>query len=299
MENQRRNAHGASPVHSREYKKTGSGNRHQNDRENRQELLVVSYGEEDSIACQKALCCIEGALETAFPEWSIRRAFTGVGMIESTEDRDGLRVDSVSQAMERAAKRGVRVLTIQPTHVAFGKEYHDLVHELVEHYGNYDEISLAQPLLSSGEDFRNVAEILVRSLREYNRRDTAVCFVGRGAGTAHENTYLRMSDALTDVSAPNFFAAPVGQPREFLAQLRKTRCRSVVLIPFTLAVDTDIVFEMDGSHSGAWRTILEAAGYSVTCLLRGLGELKPIRDIYVRHTRDAIRVLEEAAAYAQ
>ena len=171
----------ASPEHCR-------GCVNENHCQAKQELLVVSFGEGSCSECRKGICGIEGALKSAFPEWIVRRAFTSRGMIRRMADRDGVDVDSVPQAMERAVRSGVKVLTIQPTHMDFGEEYHDLIHELVRHYDEYDEITLAQPLLSTNEDFRSVANILVRVLSEEVPPDTAVCLVGSGGGRFPENT---------------------------------------------------------------------------------------------------------------
>ena len=33
------------------------------------------------------------------------------------------------------------------------------------------------------------------------------------------------------------------------------------------------------------KEILEKEGYSVTCTLKGLGEIQAIRDIFIRHTK--------------
>ncbi|HIR26098.1 MAG TPA: sirohydrochlorin cobaltochelatase, partial [Candidatus Egerieimonas faecigallinarum] len=39
---------------------------------------------------------------------------------------------------------------------------------------------------------------------------------------------------------------------------------------------------------GSWKQAFEKAGYAVECRLRGLGELEAIRNLFVKHAREAM-----------
>ena len=49
---------------------------------------------------------------------------------------------------------------------------------------------------------------------------------------------------------------------------------------------------MAGDEDGSWKTEFEKAGYDVTCLVRGLGELEPIQKLFVEHAQAAIDSLK-------
>ena len=46
--------------------------------------------------------------------------------------------------------------------------------------------------------------------------------------------------------------------------------------------------DMAGDEEDSWKTILEQEGYEVECVLKGLGELPEIQQLYVEHTQAAI-----------
>lgn len=63
---------------------------------------------------------IEKALEAAYPDWSVRRAFTAQIIINHVQARDDEKIDNVDQALERAVDNGVKNLVVQPTHLMHG-----------------------------------------------------------------------------------------------------------------------------------------------------------------------------------
>ena len=57
---------------------------------------------------------IEDALQAAYPDWSVRRAFTAQIIINHVQARDGEKIDNMQQAMDRAVENGVKNLVVQP-----------------------------------------------------------------------------------------------------------------------------------------------------------------------------------------
>ena len=91
------------------------------------ELLVVSFGTSFNDSRVADIGGIENTLEKAFPDWSVRRAFTAQIIINHIQARDGEKIDNVQQAMERAVANGVKTLVVQPTHLMHGAEYDELM----------------------------------------------------------------------------------------------------------------------------------------------------------------------------
>ena len=99
------------------------------------ELLVVSFGTSFNDSRTGDIGGIEKALQEAYPDWSVRRAFTAQIIINHVQARDGERIDNVEQALERAAANGVKQLVVQPTHLMHGAEYDELA-KAVEGFGD-------------------------------------------------------------------------------------------------------------------------------------------------------------------
>ena len=51
---------------------------------------------------------IEDALAEAFPDWSVRRAFTAQIIINHVQARDDEKIDNMQQALDRAVANGVK-----------------------------------------------------------------------------------------------------------------------------------------------------------------------------------------------
>ena len=81
------------------------------------ELLVVSFGTSYNDNRRLTIGAIENALEEAFPDFSVRRAFTSQIIIDHVFQRDGEGIDNVTQALDRAVENGVKTLVVQPTHL--------------------------------------------------------------------------------------------------------------------------------------------------------------------------------------
>ena len=64
------------------------------------EILVVSFGTSFNDSRAKDIKGIEDALAEAFPEWSVRRAFTAQIIINHVQARDEEFIDNVDQALD-------------------------------------------------------------------------------------------------------------------------------------------------------------------------------------------------------
>ena len=84
------------------------------------ELLVVSFGTSFNDSRVADIKGIEDALQEAYPDWSVRRAFTAQIIINHVQARDGEKIDNMQQALDRAVANGVKNMVVQPTHLMHG-----------------------------------------------------------------------------------------------------------------------------------------------------------------------------------
>ena len=260
------------------------------------ELMVVSFGTSYNDSRRLTIGAIEGAIETAFPDWSVRRGFTSQIIIDHVKSRDGISIDNVGEALKRAADNGVKNLVIQPTHLMDGLEYNDLVEEAATYSDAFEKMAIGKPLLTSDADFDTVAKAIIKATAEYDDGETAICFMGHGTEAASNQVYTKMQQVLTDGGYENYYIGTVeASPTldDVLAKVKAGNYKRVVLEPLMIVAGDHANNDMAGDEEGSWKTTFENAGYQVECLVRGLGEMEEIQQLFVEHAQEAVDSLNQ------
>ena len=255
------------------------------------ELLVVSFGTSYNDNRRLTIGAIEKALQEACPDWSVRRAFTSQIIIDHVAKRDGEIIDNVHDALERAIKNGVKILVVQPTHLMDGFEYTDLRNELAEYADAFDRIVLGDALLTSDADFTAVAEAVVAATKEYDDGETAVCFMGHGTESASNAVYTKMQDVLSDMGCAHYYIGTVeAEPsvEDVMEAVKAGSYKRVVLRPLMIVAGDHANNDMAGDEDDSWKSVFEAAGFEVSCVVEGLGQLEAIRQLIAAHALDAL-----------
>lgn len=255
------------------------------------ELMVVSFGTSYNDSRRLTVGAIEEAIEKAFPDYSVRRGFTSQIIIDHVKSRDNVIIDNVGEALERAVDNSVKTLVIQPTHLMNGLEYADLVKEVAEYSDAFEKVAVGEPLLTSDEDFKAVAEAITKATAEYDDGETAICFMGHGTEAESNQIYAKMQEVLTAGGYENYFVGTVEAApdlEDVLAAVQAGEYKKVVLQPLMIVAGDHANNDMAGDEEDSWKTVFESAGYEVTCILRGLGELKEIQQLFVEHAQAAV-----------
>lgn len=265
------------------------------------ELLAVSCGVSCSDTRRLTIGAIEDALEKAFPDYSVRRCFTSHIIIDHIRRRDGVVIDNVPQALERARKNGVKNLLVQPTHLMNGYEYGSLVEELKGRAGDFASIRIGAPLLTTDEDFAKVAQAMVNAAASYDDGMTAFCYMGHGTGAVSNSIYAKMQKILTDGGNANYFIGTVkAEPsvKDVLKLVRAAKLEKVVLRPMMIVAGNHAKNDMGGDQEDSWKSIFEANGFQdkVICEVKGLGELEAVRQLLVEHAKNARSLTETGIA---
>ena len=252
------------------------------------ELLVVSFGTSYNDSRRLTIGAIEAAMAEAFPDWSVRRAFTSQIIIDHVASRDGVAIDNVTQALDRAADNGVKTLVVQPTHLMNGLEYEELMSTLAEYSDAFESFSVGQPLLTDDEDFQAVMEAIVAATADYDDGRTAICFMGHGTEHDANGVYAKLQQLLTDSGHANYYIGTVeAEPtlEDLLASVGQGDYSRVVLLPLMVVAGDHANNDMAGDEDGSWKLAFEDAGYQVECVLTGLGELEAIQDLFAATPR--------------
>ena len=275
------------------------------------ELLVVSFGTSFNDSRVEDIKGIEDALAEAFPDWSVRRAFTAQIIINHIQARDGEKIDNMEQALDRAVANGVKTLVVQPTHLMHGAEYDEMCEALEEYKDKIETIVVAEPMLGEvgsdatviNADKEAVAKAVVAAaLKEAGYESTekaaeeSTAFVFMGHGTAHvaKVTYSQMQTQMQNLGYDNVFIGTVeGEPEETACEnvieaVKAAGYTNVVLRPLMVVAGDHANNDMAGSDDDSWKTMFEAAGLDVTCQISGLGRIEAVEQLYVAHTQAAM-----------
>lgn len=255
-------------------------------------ILVVSFGTSYNDNRDLTIGAIEEAIAGAFPEYDVRRAFTSQIIIDKLEERDGLEIDNVTEALDRAEVDGIRELIVQPTHLMDGYEYTDLVEELSDYVDRFEKIFIGTPLLTDDADYDAVIAAITEHTASYDDGETAICFMGHGTEADSNAVYTALQEKLTASGYENYYIGTVeAEPslEDVIAALQeKGSYTKVVLEPLMVVAGDHANNDMAGEEEDSWKTVLEKEGYEVECILEGLGQIPEIQELYVQHVQDAI-----------
>lgn len=254
-------------------------------------LLAVSFGTSYNDNRDASIGAIENALQAAYPEYEVRRAFTSQIIIDILKERDGLEIDNVTEAMERLVKGGVKDVVIQPTHVMNGFEYDDVVAEIAPYEDKFDSFKFGSPLLITDADFDGVVAAITAGTADYDADGTAIVFMGHG--TEHESnaTYAKLQQKLADAGHANYFVGTVeAEPtvEEVLEAVKASGATKVVLLPLMIVAGDHANNDMAGDEEDSWKSVFSAAGFEVECVLEGLGQNAAIQQMIVEHAAAAM-----------
>ena len=289
------------------------------------EMLVVSFGTSFNDSRATDIGGIEKALQAAYPDWAVRRAFTAQIIINHVQARDGEVIDNVEQALARAKENGVKNLAIQPTHLMHGAEYDELMAAVEAAKADFATVSVAEPLLGEvgedasvvNEDKEAVAKAVVEeavkvagfdSLEAAQEDGTAFVFMGHGTAHVAKVTYSQMQAQMDSLGYKNVFIGTVeGEPEEtscenIIAKVKEAGYKKVILRPLMVVAGDHANNDMAGDDEDSWKSQFTKDGSfeSVNCQIEGLGRIQQVQELYVAHMLNAIDGLDpEAAAAAE
>ena len=278
------------------------------------ELLVVSFGTSFNDSRVADIKGIEDALQEANPDWSVRRAFTAQIIINHIQARDGEKIDNMTQALDRAVANGVKNLVVQPTHLMHGAEYDEMCEALEQYKDKFESVAIAEPMLGEvgsdatviNADKEAVAKAITaaavadsgfESVDAAKEAGTAFVFMGHGTAHVAKVTYSQMQAQMQQLGYENVFIGTVeGEPEEtsceaVIEAVKAAGYTNVILRPLLVVAGDHANNDMAGSEDDSWKTMFEAAGFTVDCQIAGLGEIADVQALYVAHTKAAIEAL--------
>ena len=253
-------------------------------------LLAVSFGTSYEDTLEKNIAAIERDLAAAFPERTLRRAFTSGMILRRWKRERGVEIDDVPAALERLAGEGYADILIQPTHVMNGEEYHRLADQAEGFRSRFDKLTVGVPLLTAAEDYLDLGRALMEILPPKSE-ERAVLYMGHGSEHQANSAYALMEYAFHDLGRDDVIVGTVEGYPNFDAAIRRLKERpqvkEVELRPLMTVAGDHAKNDLAGAEEDSWKNVLESMGYRTSCVLTGLGEYPQIRAMFVEHARQA------------
>lgn len=274
------------------------------------EILVVSFGTSFNDSRVADIKGIEDALQEAYPDWSVRRAFTAQIIINHVQARDGECIDNMEQALDRAVANGVKNLVIQPTHLMHGAEYDELMEAVEAYQDQFETVKVAEPLLGEvgkdaaviNDDKKAVAEAVTNeavknagydSIEAAKEDGAAFVFMGHGTSHAAKVSYSQMQTQMAELGYDNVFIGTVeGEPEEtsceaVIEAVTEAGYSKVILRPLMVVAGDHANNDMAGEDEDSWLSVFHASGKfkSIDTQISGLGGIRTIQQLYVEHTK--------------
>jgi len=278
------------------------------------EILVVSFGTSFNDSRVKDISGIEKAIAAEYPDWSVRRAFTAQIIINHVQAREGMAIDNVEQAMERAISNGVKNLVVQPTHLMHGAEYDEMVDTISAYADKFDLITYSEPLLgpaaASKDDINADKEAVsvavvsatledagIASIEDAKNDGIAIVLMGHGTSHNAKVSYSQMQVQMEKLGYTNVFIGTVeGEPEETACEnvietIREAGYTKVILRPLMVVAGDHANNDMAGDDEDSWKSMFEASGAfeSVDTQISGLGRIEEVQKLYINHLAEVIK----------
>ena len=259
--------------------------------ENHKAILVVSFGTSYEATRKVTIEAIEKDIANAYPDYKLYRAWTSKMILAKLKKRDNLHINNVKEAMEEMIADGITDVIIQPTHVINGIENELMKEDALSYRESFHSIRFGTPLLTSEEDNQTVINAIAEEFSYLSEEEVLVLM---GHGTTHYSNaiYAALDYAFKNKGHPNIFLGTVEaypSMQSLMKMIKAYAPQKVVLAPFMIVAGDHAKNDMAGDDPESWYSQFVQEGFQVETVLKGLGEYKGIRELFVKHVADTLQ----------
>jgi len=262
-------------------------------------IVLAAFGSVRPEA-RAALDNVRAAMEDAFPGVPVRMGYS------SRMVRGQLKVPSPLTVMSQLADEGRTDIVVVPLYVTAGDEYLDLLAQVRVLHGlthakvnkpPFTRVVLCDPALGStahgdARAMARTARALKADADAARAAGAALVYAGHGNPrrpawemAAFQSVLRKTSPGLV-VAVGSLDATPGLE--DVIKSLKAAKARKVLLYPLLFVSGAHVDDDLCGAGKDTWKNALEAAGFSVECLARGLGESPDYAAMLVERARAAM-----------
>lgn len=252
-------------------------------------VLVVSFGTTHLDTLERCIQATEKAIGGQFPGCPVYRAFLSGIVMRCLQEKYGMHVDTVTEALEAIRRDGYSRVVIQPTLILGGIEYDLLKSKLSREQGL--EIAVGRPLIMDQADCEAMASVIM----EENPLDGDEALVLMGHGTEHKanEIYDMMQETFTGRGYRCFLGTVEGIPsfEDAVGLLAESGASRAKLLPLMFVAGDHAKNDMAGDEDSL-RTMVEAENIQAVPIIRGLGESAAVQKLYAERARAAMEEMK-------
>ncbi len=258
-------------------------------------VLVLSFGTRYAEAL-KSIENIENHIQAACEGYDFFRVFTSNFLIRKIRQERGEEILSVEKVLSMLTEQGYEEVILQPTHMIRGEEYDKLMALILSKKESFQSMKIGTPLLTSEQDYQDICKTILESLPHALAEDEACVLMGHGSPTGSRSgsnaSYIHLEEVFRKIGADRVYVGTVedveGMNIECIRdRLVNDHIQKAVILPFLVVAGDHARNDMAGDQEDSWKNILEQAGIETEPIVRGMGEIDGIAEIYVRHMREA------------
>ena len=252
-------------------------------------ILVVSFGTSYENTRKLTIEAIEHDIADAFPACPTYRAWTSKMIIAKLKKRDGLTIHTVKEALEQMLLDGITDVIVQPTHVINGIENDQMKADALSFRDRFSSIVFGNPLLTTEEDNQAIVRVVADEFRDMDP-DTALVLMGHGTEHFANSAYSQFENMLRDLGHESTYVGTVeGFPSldYVIRRLKIREIKKVYVMPLMIVAGDHARNDLAGAEADSWDSILKADGFETEVIMKGLGEIDAIAEIFVKHLKKA------------
>lgn len=255
-------------------------------------ILLAAFGTTVPEA-QRAFDVIEAKARKVFPGIEIRWAYTS-SIVRAKLAKQGKVVPSPELALAKLMEDGYSEVAVLSLQTIPGVEFHELNRNAQlfgQMAGGFQNILVAQPLLSSHEDMEKVAKVMLGNIPTGRKPEDAVVLMGHGTEKHPSDAiYLAMYQTLQELD-PNVYMATVeGYPalKDIVPKLKAKKIGKVYLMPFMAVAGDHARNDMAGDQPDSWKSVLAKEGLTCEVVMKGTAEYPEIVDVWLSHLQSVL-----------
>ena len=252
-------------------------------------LLVVSFGTSFEEALP-AIVNIEETCKKAFPDYDFYRAFTSGMIIRKWARTKNVIIHNPDEVMKRLVAEGYEEVICQPTHIINGLEYDKMMNMLLAYKDQIPTIKVGNPLLTEEEDYKEACEIVMQELEKPLAQDEAFVFMGHGTTHQVNTAYAGLDQKFKESAHANVFIGTVEVDptiHDLVKEVTSFQPSKIYVTPFMIVAGDHARNDLAGAEADSWDSILKADGFETEVIMKGLGEIDAIAEMFVKHLKKA------------
>lgn len=261
-------------------------------------ILVVHFGTTHDDTRRVTLDAINERIAAAYPDLELRQAYSS-RIVRKRLAARGVEIPTPGEALKKLAQEGFTHLLVVSTTIVDGVEMESLSYEVAHQQQLFKKVRLVTPLLFYESDYKELVSIMTAHLDP----EVAYLWVGHGTYDSATAQYAMLDHYLQNHGYGQVIVGCVeGYPyyEEALERLRATGLKRVSLQPLMIVAGEHAKEDM----LQEWQPRLEALGYQVESVVRGLGELQEVQEMILRKvdffmTHHRLSIMDKKAIYEE